>query len=222
MWLLQINEALPESTDIKLPEWLGGINLPLRYALLVGFFRYHPRVLNAWVAKYIASARKVFSEKGTVEAREVYVPLPATLNKKSSPTSRQVNCSQPSLKSFPICLTARDRYSRISPLYVEVSVAALLGKAAARATITSGLYLTALQLLVLDNGPAHIAEAVVTPRQSALGADAALHAGSQARSNASGKIWTPRSQVPRPLRSTLCLISCLPSCRLIPQHNGLL
>jgi HEAT repeat protein len=81
-WLWQINEALPESiVDFQLPVWLGGSRLPLRYALLIGFFRYHPRVLDAWVAKHIASARKVFSATETVEAREIYIPVPVNLNR---------------------------------------------------------------------------------------------------------------------------------------------
>jgi HEAT repeat protein len=81
-WLLQINDVLSESLQISLPGWLGGNNFSLRHALLVGFFRYHPRVLDAWVVKHIQSARKMFTEKETVEAREMHIPVPVNFNKK--------------------------------------------------------------------------------------------------------------------------------------------
>jgi HEAT repeat protein len=78
-WLLNINEALSKTTEIKLPAYLGGFSVAPRYLFLVGFFHYHPRVLDAWVAKYIDTARKKFSSLPTMMAREIYVPLPVVL-----------------------------------------------------------------------------------------------------------------------------------------------
>lgn len=48
VWLLKINEALSRYADVKLPLWLTGPTLPLRHAVLVGFFHHHPRMLDAW------------------------------------------------------------------------------------------------------------------------------------------------------------------------------
>src|SRR6185436_7187604 len=86
LWLFHINQALPDFTDVKLPDWLGGIKLPIRYAILVGFFRYRPRVLEAWVANRISSARLAFSTKLTVKARDVHIPVPVVLNGENIPS----------------------------------------------------------------------------------------------------------------------------------------
>jgi hypothetical protein len=43
--LLKLNNALKPYTDFSLP--LISINVPLRYVLFVGWFHYHPRVLDA-------------------------------------------------------------------------------------------------------------------------------------------------------------------------------
>jgi len=83
LWLLHINEALAKTTDVKLPEKLGGFNVAPRYLILVGLFHYHSRVLDAWVTKYISSAQKMFSDLPTVEERKIYVPLPVVLGNES-------------------------------------------------------------------------------------------------------------------------------------------
>ncbi|MBD0344989.1 MAG: hypothetical protein ICV63_09260 [Coleofasciculus sp. Co-bin14] len=44
LWLLRINDALKPYTDVPLP--IIGISVPIRFALFVGFFHYHPRVLG--------------------------------------------------------------------------------------------------------------------------------------------------------------------------------
>jgi HEAT repeat protein len=85
VWLLEINEALSQSIDVKLPPWLGGINIPLRYAILVGFFHYHTRVLDAWIAKYAKTARELFGKKATVEDRAVHIPIPVILERENMP-----------------------------------------------------------------------------------------------------------------------------------------
>lgn len=76
LWLLHINEALAKTTDVKLPEKVRWFQCSPRYLILVGFFHYQSRVLDAWVIKYIRSARDIFSGFPTVKEREIYVPLP--------------------------------------------------------------------------------------------------------------------------------------------------
>ncbi|HEY9599120.1 MAG TPA: PBS lyase, partial [Cyanophyceae cyanobacterium] len=78
LWLLKINDALKPYTDVPLP--VIGISVPIRFALFVGFFHYHPRVLDAWVAAHIQSVREEFQEKDTVRDRNVYIPVPVILD----------------------------------------------------------------------------------------------------------------------------------------------
>ncbi len=83
LWLLQLNNALKPYTDFSLP--LISINVPLRYVLFVGWFHYHPRVLDAWVRKYIESAREQFPKKDTVSSRANYIPIPVVLEGNTIP-----------------------------------------------------------------------------------------------------------------------------------------
>jgi HEAT repeat protein len=78
IWLLKINNALKPYTDFSLP--FISINVPLRYVLFVGWFHYHPKVLDAWVNKYIESAREQFPKKDTVSNRNTYIPIPVVLD----------------------------------------------------------------------------------------------------------------------------------------------
>ena len=80
LWILRINDWLQPYTDIPLPAFLGGVKVPARTVLLVGFFHYHPRVLDAWVAAHITRARKEFARKDTVRDRRVCVPIPVVLD----------------------------------------------------------------------------------------------------------------------------------------------
>jgi hypothetical protein len=50
LWILAINNALKRYTNIALPGLPYKIGLPIDSLVLVGFFHYHPRVLNAWFA----------------------------------------------------------------------------------------------------------------------------------------------------------------------------
>ncbi len=77
LWLLRINDALKPYTDVPLP--FIGISVPIRYALFVGFFHYHPKVLDGWVAAHLKSVREEFQEKDTVRDRKVYIPIPVVL-----------------------------------------------------------------------------------------------------------------------------------------------
>lgn len=83
LWLLKINDALKPYTDVPLP--VIGISVPIRFALFVGFFHYHPRVLDGWVAKHLKSVREEFQEKDTVRDRNVYIPVPVVLNGETIP-----------------------------------------------------------------------------------------------------------------------------------------
>jgi HEAT repeat protein len=83
LWLLRTNDALKPYTDVPLP--VIGISVPIRYALFVGFFHYHPRVLDGWVAKHLKSVREEFQEKDTVRDRNVYIPVPVVLDGETIP-----------------------------------------------------------------------------------------------------------------------------------------
>ena len=83
LWLLRINDVLKPYSDITLPDWLGGIRIPLRFVLMFGFFHYHPRVLDVWVKKNVDLAKEAFQKKDSVRDREVYISVPIVLNGKT-------------------------------------------------------------------------------------------------------------------------------------------
>ncbi|NEP11231.1 MAG: HEAT repeat domain-containing protein [Symploca sp. SIO2C1] len=83
LWLLGINNLLKPYTDVPLP--FIGISVPIRFSLFVGFFHYHPRVLDAWVAAHIESVREEFQQKDTVRDRNVYIPVPVVLDGETIP-----------------------------------------------------------------------------------------------------------------------------------------
>ncbi|KAM3115790.1 HEAT repeat domain-containing protein [Phormidesmis sp. 146-33] len=81
LWLLKLNNALKPYTDFEIPSPLGGsVKVPLRFVLFVGWFHYHPRVLDAWVRQQIDVAREAFAHKNTVSDRKVYIPIPVVLD----------------------------------------------------------------------------------------------------------------------------------------------
>ncbi len=80
--ILGVNKLL-RPLEIELPGRLGRVKLPLRYLLFVGFLNYSPRVLDAWVAANIGSVRERFAKKRTVEDREVHIPVPVALDRKT-------------------------------------------------------------------------------------------------------------------------------------------
>jgi hypothetical protein len=103
LWLLHINEVLARTTDVKLPEKLGGFNVAPRYLIMVGFFHYHSRVLDAWIGRHVESARKKFSGLTTVKEREIYVPLPVVLGDESE-ADLSPEKLRPALSGKLICL----------------------------------------------------------------------------------------------------------------------
>jgi HEAT repeat protein len=101
LWLLQINNALKPYTDFSLP--LLSINVPLRYVLFIGWFHFHPQVLDAWVNKYIESARSQFPKKDTVTSRSNYIPIPVVLDGNTLPQLTPENL-RPTFEKQRSCL----------------------------------------------------------------------------------------------------------------------
>jgi HEAT repeats len=83
LWLLKINNVLKPYTDFAIPQ--TEIKAPLRYLLFVGWWHYHPRVLDAWVTKYLPTARVQFSQRETVSQRDCYLPIPVIVNGDTQP-----------------------------------------------------------------------------------------------------------------------------------------
>lgn len=79
LWLLRLNDALQPYTDFTLPACLGNMRGSLRYVLLIGFFHYHRRVLDAWIKAHVHGVRENFGRLETVKARAAYVPMPLML-----------------------------------------------------------------------------------------------------------------------------------------------
>lgn len=79
LWLLKLYEIFPIS-ETRLSGVLGVVTVPLHY--LPALFIFRPRVLNAWVRKYLKKAYGNFSSKKTVEYRRVYVPVGLFLDDK--------------------------------------------------------------------------------------------------------------------------------------------
>jgi HEAT repeat protein len=74
LWLLKIDEFL-KPFSFKVPNL--GTEISPRFLL---FLKYHPRVLDAWVATHVKSVREEFQAKNTVRDREIYIPIPVILN----------------------------------------------------------------------------------------------------------------------------------------------
>jgi HEAT repeat protein len=84
LWILKINDTLQPYTDFEMPLPTGNsLKIPLRFVLFIGWFHYHPRVLDAWVEKQAGIARYAFAQKSTVRDRKVYIPIPVVLQGKT-------------------------------------------------------------------------------------------------------------------------------------------
>jgi HEAT repeat protein len=84
--VFRLNEALIPYAGLKFPKLLGGI--PLSYLMLGGILHYRPRVLDAWVASHIGTARNKFEKKLTVDQRRIHIDLPVLLDGKALPALR--------------------------------------------------------------------------------------------------------------------------------------
>jgi HEAT repeat protein len=78
--IFEINERFRPYSEFSLPSALGGLKVPLSRLFVVGFFQYHYRVLDAWVARYLVSARSRFERITTVKDRRVHVEAPVQLD----------------------------------------------------------------------------------------------------------------------------------------------
>ncbi len=86
--LLRINAAVEPFSEFALGGWMRGTKLSLRSLLLLTFFVYHKRALDAWVAEYINEARSELKQKETVLKHAFYLPAPAMVDgKTASPLS---------------------------------------------------------------------------------------------------------------------------------------
>jgi HEAT repeat protein len=80
LWILQVNNTLAPYTDFEVPLPTGNsIKIPMRFILFLGWFHYHPRVLDAWVEEQVEVARLAFAQKSTVNERDVHIPIPVIL-----------------------------------------------------------------------------------------------------------------------------------------------
>jgi Flp pilus assembly secretin CpaC len=80
LWLLSVSRFLSQF-EPKLKQIIE-VNLPVRPFSLISLFHFHPRVLNAWVRRYLAAAKENFASKQTVAQRKTYVPIPVIINEQ--------------------------------------------------------------------------------------------------------------------------------------------
>ena len=80
LWLLKIYEIL-KPIAFKIP--VLGTDVSLGNLI---FLKYHPRVLNAWVAAHIQATRAEFQKRETVRQRQVLVPVPVILDNNTIAT----------------------------------------------------------------------------------------------------------------------------------------
>ena len=80
LWLLKIYEIL-KPIGFKIP--VLGTDVSLGFLI---FFKYHSRVLDAWVAAQIEATRDEFKKRETVRDRQVFVPVPVILDNTTIPT----------------------------------------------------------------------------------------------------------------------------------------
>jgi len=77
LWLLRIYDLFPIG-EVRLSGFAGAVTVSIQY--LLALFLLRPRVLDAWVKKYVGGYRRKFRELKTVKDREIYVNLPVILN----------------------------------------------------------------------------------------------------------------------------------------------
>ena len=79
--LLRWNENLA-TLDYKLPKWAGEATVSFSKVVLIGFYHYHPRLLEAWVGHHANHARQKLHSLETAQLRKTYVPLPVRMDGK--------------------------------------------------------------------------------------------------------------------------------------------
>ena len=75
---------------------LGGIKVPVSLVLLVGFFHYHPRVLDAWVAAHLGAVHERFlpGKTPSVTGGCISPSLPSLMDTRCRRSPAET-CSQP-------------------------------------------------------------------------------------------------------------------------------
>ena len=81
LWLLKIYEFLKVPIGFKIP--FLGTDVPLGFLIL---FKYHPRVLDAWVTAHIQVTEEEFQKRETVRDRKIFVPIPVILDNNTIAT----------------------------------------------------------------------------------------------------------------------------------------
>ena len=83
--LLRIDEAFRPLPKVRLPGWLGGVEISIPYLILLGLFRYRQRVLDAWAARNVSQARADFELIETVSKCHAQPEPPVLLDGESLP-----------------------------------------------------------------------------------------------------------------------------------------
>lgn len=78
--LLRIDRTIGKLNRLPLPDGLNVLQVPLKYFLLVRFFVYRPRVLDAWISARLPRAKEQFEGWKTVRSRRIHIVLPAILD----------------------------------------------------------------------------------------------------------------------------------------------
>jgi hypothetical protein len=81
--LFFINETLKTKLTVrlKIPGLVESeVELPIRAVVLVAYFHYHARVLDAWVRKRIPAVREQFWRIPAVSTREIFVDVPVKID----------------------------------------------------------------------------------------------------------------------------------------------
>ena len=97
LWLLKIYETL-KPIGFKIP--VLGTDVSLGNLI---FFKYHPRVLDAWVTAHIQATRDEFQKRETVRDRKIFVPIPVILDNNTIATLTGKNL-QPAFAQKRGCL----------------------------------------------------------------------------------------------------------------------
>ncbi|HEV7643896.1 MAG TPA: hypothetical protein VGO50_08160 [Pyrinomonadaceae bacterium] len=93
--IFRINQKLLHFPLEQKVPMLGYFTAPFRYFLLVGFFYYSRRVLDAWIQKYQGNINTGFLNRGVVAERQTHIPIPVKVNDK-----RLAELSPEDLKPF--------------------------------------------------------------------------------------------------------------------------
>jgi|SRR5215471_7668026 len=80
MAIFRVGQSVRGLPKVKLPGWLGGIEISFAHLILVGFFQNRDRVLDAWVAKNASKARARFEEIDAVRECGSSPSRPVILN----------------------------------------------------------------------------------------------------------------------------------------------